>query len=295
MDITDPESIKAMTPADMKHWQFMNTTATGKTLGIAGDIASGVSHSAVQVLKGAKQLTDLVPHMDEKGHLSTDTYNNILYDKLDKWADLGLSPNDIKNVERGTGGGIVQTAKMAAGVIPLAAGGEALGATKTLFALQGLGQAKEQLDNIEQSGVKVSPWAKATYSVLSAATNAYFMGDAGAGVVSKFPSAMRSRIVDGITAETMKETAGKALTDAELKNALTNNIQKWSLNLKNGGTSFLKNWAESTKDRSKFTLANWGAEKATNVVNEASGNQPVFQNTDLIGDLGKNVEQGALF
>ena len=282
--ITRLNELQNLTPNDMKHWQYMNETATGKTLGFLGtNVARPIAKAGGQLIKGAEVIANhiarsnpLDPFTANDETIPTEKFNK----RLDKATDVGLQPGDIKDVE-GNNGIIGNTTSMVSSIVPLAVGGEALGITKAVFALQGLGHAKEELDDMEKSGETINPVAKDAYMGLSALANGYFMGEAGEGVLSKMPNSLRSKVMSGVVAETMKQTAGEELSADAMKDALLNNVKKWSINAKQGGLNFINHYVKTTGELTKFALANYGAKKTANVLN----GKDTFE-TDLIGDVG---------
>lgn len=278
-NLTDLQSLKNMNPDDMKHWQFMNETKTGETLGAVAGVGRGLTKGSLQVLKGVTHLMGALSGNRAEANVGGD----IINEKLDKLADMGLTKGDIKQQADNP---VQNTVNQLAEIAPSILGGEAAGSTKAIFALQGVGQGKEMLDEAEKNGTPVDPRVKQLFPVATGIVNGVLMGDAGENLFAKLPNKLRSDIVNKVTADAIKENAGKEVTQDMLKSSAAS----WTDRLKNGGVNYLKNFIHTGADLSALTTANYALEKGADKANSA----PIFNNNDLVGDIGHSLQQAAV-
>lgn len=286
---TRMDELQNFTPKDMEHWQFMNTTTPGKILGWTGtNIGQPIAKAGGDLVKGAEYLSSKLTN-DPAAKLGQEFVDK----QIDKATNLGLTDQDVQNTEGRDTYGLGKGVKTISSILPLVMGGEAAGAPKTVFFLQGLGQGSDTANQIEkETGKPLNPLAKDALIGGTGFVNSLFMGEFGSGVKA-MSTGLRKKVVDRVTADAIKEVAGKNLTNEELTQHLTDAVKNWSLNFKKGGVNFLNKWLESAGTLSKMTLGNYGVKAATNALNgkdvmDTSGGT-------LIQDLGQAALKDAPF
>lgn len=275
------DNLKNMTPDDFKHWQYMNETT-------AGQMQRGLQYSGMKLSQGAIQIGEGAAHVVTLPvSLFTDKASNAITNASD-WAQdhatFGLTKGDVMDIEanpinKGLGDFIQ--------ILPSVWGGEATGAKKIIFGLQGVGQGKQMIDQ-----TNASPTAKALFPLATGIVNSVFMGDAGETIFAKLPNPIRTNIVNEVTAKAIKDAAGQEITPELLQNEANTVLQK----IKGGSINYIKTLGRTTADLSALNNANWALQKATNAIDgkqvfDTRGS--IMQN--IIGNIGESAKQAALF
>lgn len=293
------DAIRGWTPEEIAHDQFMQTSV-GKTLGAVAYLGSKATKGTLQVAKGAAHLANLGLNSNPDSQAMVESGLDGLFEKADKAADYGLTNTDKANIESGNlidknkGGGLVNTLinagssvanaaitplGMAAEFAPAVAAGEATNAPKSFMYLQGVGQGKDAVKSIEDSGAKLNPLAKEALIQGSGAVN-LLLTDVFKG--SKVTSALQDKVVTGIAADAIKESAGKDMTIQGFKDLLNNKAQTFAQKLERAPLEILNHYNETAKTFTKLNVANFALHKGVDAVNDS----PVFN--ENLGNLAEN-------
>lgn len=278
---TNPDRVRATTKEEQDAQHAMDSTMgkVGKSLTYLG---SKASKGAVQIAKGGAWIFN---HLNT-GLADTETKGQKeFWDKVDKFTDLGLTKGQQAHIEgsKGVLPGLVQTGGMMAEIAPALAGGEYTQLPKTFFALQGLGQGKETIDNVDPDK-KLHSLVRDAFVLGSGAVNGLLMGDLGENVFGKMPAGLRKNIVTDIVANAMKEGAGKELTDEGFKKLLNNGAKDFAQKFQRFGISALEKYNKSVVDLSALNAANFALKKGV----DATTDKPVFN--ESTGDLAHSIE-----
>lgn len=276
-NIEHPDMLTAPTQEEREHQDFM-ATPVGKVLGSVAYLGSKATKGTLQVAKGAAWLAD-----NTIGAGSDKSLGQEL-NKLDKYTDYGLTKGDVANYDDSKAlrniGGLVE-------LLPAIATGNAT-SNAAVFALQGMGQSKEVVDDLKSKGQKVDPWVEKAFVVGGGVISATLMGDLGRGLFSKIPANLRREIVSGITADAIKESAGKELTGAAFKDLLEQGAKKWSDKAAKFGVDALTHYKKTVVDLSKYNASNFALKKGVDAVNSSG---PVFK--ENLGDLAESLKSVA--
>lgn len=266
--------------ADLEHYNFMQSPV-GKTLGAVQYLGSKATKGGLQVARGVAHLAQNIGN-PVSAITGNDSGLNDLFDKANDNTNFGLTKGDQSRIE--TGGGLynnlVNTGGMAAEFAPAIAGGEALGSTKGLMYLQGLGQGQEQVANLEKNGQSLNPAAKELLIQGSGVVN-LALEKFGDNILGKVPNALRTNVVNGIVADAVKENAGKDLTQASFKELLNNGVKTFADKFERAPVEAMRHYNETAKTLTKLNVGNYLLHKGVDTVND----KPVFN--DTIGDLAE--------
>lgn len=268
------DNLREPSQEELSHAEFMDKHPVVRAINYMG---SEASHGTLQVLKGAAHEWN-----KSLGSPSADIANDLIFDKADKAADLGLTKTDIANSQENKP---TAALGMLANFAPAVAGGEALNAPKALMFLQGVGQGKELADKLD-----LNPNAKEALIQGSGAVN-LLLSDIGSEFFGKVPSALKTDLVTGVTAEAIKESAGKELTAKSFQELLANKAATVAQKLEKAPLATLEHYTNTAKTLLKVDVGNFAVHKAVDALND----KPVFNETtgDLAHNLDKSITQDA--
>lgn len=272
-----PDELNTVSKADQDHYNFMQTPV-GKTLGAVAYLGSKATKGTLQVAKGAAYLADLGV---SPTHILTGGKTNGVdeaFSKADKAADFGLTKGDQQRIGDNP---IMSNLGGLAEFLPAAAAASGTGGA-TLY-LQGLGQGKDAIDQVEKSGAKVNPLVKNAFILGTGAVNGYLMGDLGNSVFKSLPAGLRGDITASITADAIKQASGKELTGQSFKELLDKGAKDFGDKLAKGGISTLEGYKHAVTNLSGLAGANFALKKGVDLTND----KPVFN--EHLGDLASNL------
>jgi len=279
----------ARTPdAVVAHEKYMETPL-GKTQGAFQYVGSKASKGALQIAKGATWLYNHTSANPIQGMIDEVSNQHKgqedFFNKADKATNLGLTATDLQNIEsnKGIGASALRTAGTFAEIAPTILGGEASGAPKLAFALQGLGQGKETMDAVDPDH-KVNPAIRDGFIALNGAFNAALMGDAAETNFAKMPAALRGKISSALAMDAIKQNGEKEIT-GEL---VDHTVKDFAHNFYKLGTDYVQKVARTGVDLSALQAATGLAKYG---VNKASG-QEVFKNP--AGETAEGVSNAVL-
>jgi len=271
-----PDQLREYTPEEQKHYEFMQTPV-GKTLGAVAYLGSKATKGSLQIIKGAAHLANMgLNATNPYAQMSNEEAINKIGDKADKLANYGLTQGDIGRMEESKP---LSALGMAAEFAPAVATGEAANAPKALMYLQGVGQGKDAAENIEKNGGNLNPVAKEALIQGSGLVN-LLLTDVFKG--SKVSSALQDKVVTGIAADAIKESAGKDLSAQSFKDLLQNKAQTFAQKLERAPLEALGHYNETAKTFLKLNAGNFAVHKSVDALNE----KPVFNET--LGNLAEN-------
>jgi len=270
-----PDKLSEPTEEEVKHDQFMQTVP-GKILGTVAYLGSKATKGTLQIAKGAAWLADNTVGAGSDKRV-VDEVN-----KLDQYSDVGLNKRDIASIEDGKGGHLLQAVGGVTEFLPAIYTGGITNKAAT-FALQGFGQMNEVVDRAEKSsGTKLKPWVRNTLIAGGGAVNAVLMGDV-ASIFGKLPAGLRGDITARITADALKEAAGKELTGEAFRGLLEAGAKTWEDKVARFGLDAVKGTAKAAIDLSALNTSQFVLKKAAD---EQNGT-PVFN--ENLGDLAQSV------
>lgn len=216
-----PDQIRQTTKKEQDAQHAMDTTM-GKISKSMAYIGSETAKGGVDVLKGGAWVlnhmntslsdTQLIPDKSFKG--------------IDQATDLGVTKGQREQIEgsKDLGMGAARTLGMIGNIAPAAIGGEAAEIPKTMFALQGFGQARDQMDAVDPDH-KLNPAVRDLYIATNGGVNALIMGDLGEGLLSK---PVQEKVVSGIVSHVMEDAAEKGLTEDAVKESAKTAVKDFS-------------------------------------------------------------------
>lgn len=274
------DQIREPSKQEIDHYNYMQTPV-GKTLGALQYIGSKTTKGTLQIAKGATYLATLGLNA-QHGELNGDSPAiDQAFKTADENTNFGLTKGDQQrmadNPVTANLGGLAE-------FLPAAAAASGTGGA-TLY-LQGLGQGKEAMDEVEKSGAKINPIVKNAFILGTGAVNGLLMGDLGGSMFKSLPAGLRGDITASITADAIKEAAGKEITGDGFKQLLDQGAKTFQDKLTKGGVSILEGYKHAVTNLSALAGANFALKKAANVANE-----DIYNNENP----GKEENVGGLF
>ncbi len=262
------DRLSAPTQQETNDYNF-SQTPTGKLVNGIKYLGSKASKGALQVAKGASYLATLGVNA-QHGEISGDDPNiDKAFDKADKATDF-LSKGDQSRAEDSK---VMSNLGGLAEFLPSAVAGESTGGAT--FYLQGLGQGKEIMDKVKD----VNPIVKNAFILGSGAVNGLLMGDLGHGLYNSLSGTLKDDVVTSITANAIKDAAGKDLTPKAFSELLQNGAKEWGDKAAQAGVNYLKNTRKAVVDLSGLNIANFALKKGVDAVSD----KPVFN--ENLGNL----------
>jgi len=282
----DAESIVATPKAEQEAYAY-SQTPIGKVVNTTKYIAQKATKGALQVVKGAAYLAQLGKNA-QAGLGFTDTHDfDNAFKKADTATDF-LSKGDQARVEDSK---VMSNLGGLAEYIPAMAAAEGTGGA-TLY-LQGMGQGKETMDKAEANGAKINPVVKNAFILGTGAVNGFLMGEAGSSIFKSLGTGLKNDVVSEITANAIKEAAGKEITAQGFTDLLKKGAKDWQDKALQAGTNYLKNTQHAIVNLGALNVADFALKKGV----DATTDQPVFNETpgNLVEGLGNVIKTGAMF
>lgn len=266
-------------------------TLPGKIQNSLTYLAQKATKGGLQVVKGAAYLAQLGANINS-GLGQTDTHDfdsafqsaDNATNFLPKTSELQVENNKvISNL-----GGLAE-------FLPAAAAAEGTGGA-TLY-LQMTGQGKELADNAEANGVKLNPTVKNAFILGYGAVGGYLMHGAGSAVFKSLGTGVKNDVVSEITANAIKEAAGKDLTAETWNNMLQSGAKDWEDKALQGGANFLQNTQHAITNLTALKVSDFALKKGADIANEATGGQSVFNESpgSLPEGIGDAIKTGIAF
>lgn len=265
---------------EQDHYNFMQSPA-GKALGAVAYLGKKATKGTVDVLKGAAYLADMGTNPGSMFMGGNASVNNALQNIEDK-ATMGLTKGDEQRIGdnpiMSNLGGLAEFAPA------MAASAGTGGAT---FYLQGIGQGKNAIDQVEKSGASVNPLVKTAFILGTGAVNGALMGELGGSMFKSLPSGLRGDIAAKISADAIKEAVGKELTGEQFTSLLHKGATEFSDKLAKGGISALEGYKHAVTNLGALDVGNFALKKGVDVAND----KPVFNET--AGNLAEQLNDVA--
>lgn len=263
---------------EIEHERFMNT-GLGKTLGAAKYIGSQATKGAIEAAKGAAWLANAADYNNPLKKVN-DVGITQAAEAADKAADFGLTKADQANMEDSH---IIRNLGSLARIAPIAASGN-LTSEGAMFALQGFGSGKTQIDQAEKNGVKINPMVKDAFILGNGAAMAALMK---IPFFKSIPTGLKNDVAASVTANAIKDAAGKELTGAEFESLLNNGVKTFGDKIKQGGLNYLKSYNKAVVDLSALKTADFVLKEGVN----ATTDTPAFEQN--LGDLASGISDVA--
>ena len=262
---------------DQQEEQHMMDSTLGKVVGSLGYLETQANKGGVDILKGSAWL---INHLNS-GFSDTQTIPDSAFKTLDEKSNM-ITPGQQSQIEssKGMGWGAVKTLGMFANLAPTIAAGEIADAPKIAFTIQGIGQGKQTMDDVDPEH-KINPIIRDTFVLGTGILNGTILGDEKLGMFGKASDEVKDKVVQGIVANALKETAEKNLTQEGFAKVLNKSKDVFADKM----AKLIPEYAEHTsKAAIDFAALKAGGDLLKGGV-DLSSDKPVFNQT-----IGKTME-----
>lgn len=267
--------IREPSAEEVAHERFMETTP-GKILGTAQYLGSKATKGATQLAKGLAWVADKAVNPVGPGNQES---IDKAFQAVDDNTNFGLTRTDLQNIE---GNALVRNLGSLAEVAPagLIPGGAP--AQMAAFGLQGIGSGKDQIDEAEKRVGPINPFVKDAFILGNGVAMAALMK---IPLFKSIPTGLKGDVAAAVTANTIKEAAGKELTGTEFRSLLDKGVEQFGQKLQQGGLNYLRSYNKAVVDLGALKTADFALKEGVN----ASEGKPVFEQN--LGDLASGLKE----